>query len=122
MAKDKRVTSLDKAVLQAMGDGRSVGRPDDPAQTTWPELWSWLSTIYIGKDNMKQPATLSVQLGPDGVLVKLVDRDLCCSVNVSCSHLQNVFDELEKVLTSATLPVTTWGKREPQLRKRRIKG
>lgn len=121
MSKNGKISSLDKAILQAMGENRHVGRDDDEARKRWPELWEWMSTIYVGKDNIKQPSQLTISLAPDGVVARLVDKDMKMSVNVSCSSLVNVFDAIEAALTSQNIPVTMWGKGEPQLRKRRIR-
>jgi len=117
--KDKPQSSLDRVIQQAMGDNRTVGRIDDPAVDRWPELWKWLSTIYVGRDKMKQPATLTITLQPDGCSAKIVDKDMGCTVNVSCAHLVNILDECEAALNRPDLPVTIWGKKEPALRTRR---
>jgi len=121
MKKEKALSAMDKVILTAMGEDRSVGKADDPAKEKWPQLWEWLSTIYVGRDRIKQPAVLTVQLGPDGVLARLTDRDLAVSVNVSCAHLGNVMDAIETVLNSPDIPVQSWGKREPKLRIRQSK-
>jgi len=118
--KDKRrLSSLERVIEQAMGENRSVGRPDDPAAQQWPELWKWLSTIYVGRDKMKSPATLTITLQPDGVAAKIVDKDMGCTVNVACAHLTNILQECETALNRDDLPVTIWGKKEPTLRTRR---
>jgi len=117
--KDKSLSSLERVIQQAMGDNRTVGRADDPAVEKWPELWKWLSTIYVGRDKMKQPATLTITLQPDGCCAKITDRDMGCTVNVSCAHLVNILDECEAALNRPDLPVTIWGKKEPALRTRR---
>jgi len=121
MAKEKKVSSLDRVILQAMGENRTVGREDDPARERWPELWAWLSTIYVGRDKMKKPSVLSITFQPDGVLARIVDSDLCCSVQVNCMHLDGIFDNLEAALNRPDLPVSTWGKKEPTLRNRKQK-
>jgi hypothetical protein len=121
MAKEKKLSSLDRVILQAMGENRTVGRSDDPAVQRWPELWTWLSTIYIGSEKMKKPSVLSITLQPDGVLARIVDNDLCCSVQVNCMHLDGIFDRLEEALNRPDLPVSTWGKKEPELRTRKRK-
>lgn len=116
---DKPMSSLNRVIEQAMGENRTVGRGDDPAQERWPELWVWLSTIYVGRDKMKQPATLTITLQPDGVAAKIVDKDMGCTVNVSCAHLVDILDECERALNRPDLPVSIWGKKEPALRTRR---
>ncbi len=78
--------------------------------------------IYLGKDHVKQPATLSIRLGPEGVLVTLTDRDLAVSFDVACSSLTEAFAAMETALTSLSPPMRSWGKKEPSLRKRRQSG
>lgn len=119
MAKDKHLSSLDRAIQMAMGEGRQVGREDDPAKDTFPALWEWISRIYIGKDRLKQPATITISLAPEGVLVRLNDRDLGCGAAVVCPHLQDAFQQLNAALEGPNPPFTFYGKKEPQLRKRK---
>lgn len=119
MAKERRVSSMDKLIQQAMGEGRAVGAPDDPAASSYPELWEWLSRIYIGRDRLKTPAVMTVQLAPEGVLVRLTDRDLCVSVEAGCKYLADALPALEVLLQGPTPPIKSWGKKEPQLRKRK---
>ncbi len=116
---DKRLSALDRLCQEAMGDGKTLGREDDPARKEWPALWEWLSRVYVGRDLIKQPATLSVRLGPEGVLCSLVDRDLSVSVDATSAHLAGVFGMIEAALTGDTPNVKSWGRREPHLRKRR---
>lgn len=119
MAKEKHLSSLDRAVQLAMGENRHVGRQDDPGQQRWPELWKWMSCIYYGANKMRQPSSLAITLGPDGVIVRLTDRDLSCSVTTSCSHLEQALDAIESALNQPNIPLTTWGKKEPHLRTRK---
>jgi hypothetical protein len=120
MAKtDKPLSAFERAVLGAVGDNRPLGCPDDPAASTLPLLWQFLSTTQVGKDRVKQPATLTLRLGPGGVLVTLNDRDLALSIDCSCQHLEAAFMALESALASGNPIIRTHGKREPQLRKRR---
>jgi len=116
--KDRKLSAMDRVILQAMGEDRHVGKEDDPAKQQWPQLWEWLSTIYVGRDKIKQPAVLTITLGPEGVLCRLTDRDLAVSVNVSTAHLADVFPAIEAVLNAPDIPVQSWGKREPKLRTR----
>lgn len=120
VAKDNgRLSALDRLVQNAIGDDVAMGSQDDPARKDLPELWKWLATVSVGKDLMKQPATLSIRLGPDCVLVSLVDRDLGVSVEASSSSLQGAFAAMEAALTGSNPPVKSWGKRQPHLRKRK---
>lgn len=115
----KQLSSLERVIEQAMGENRIVGRPDDPAVAKLPELWRWLSTIYVGRDKMKAPATLTITLQPDGCAAKIVDKDMGCTVNVSCAYLTDILEACESALNMPNLPVTIWGKKEPNLRTRR---
>lgn len=120
MAKsDKRVSALDRLIQEAAGDGKVLGRDDDPAAKEFPDLWQWLATVYVGRDHIKQPSTITIRLGPGGVLASLVDRDLSVSVDATCPHLAGVFTALQQALTGDAPPVKSWGRREPHLRKRR---
>jgi hypothetical protein len=122
MAKEKHLSSLDRVIQIAMGEGKTVGNPDDPAAAKWPQLWEWLTRIYIGVDKIKQPASIFLTLGPGGVMARMSDRDLSYSVNVNVPNLQDVFDALEAQLAMGTVGVGTWGKKDPNLRKRKSQG
>jgi len=113
-----RLSALDRAVQTAIGDGRVVGADDDPAKEKYPALWDWLSRIYIGLDRVRTPATLTIQLGPSGVLISLADRDLGVSCGAVCEHLDNALPAMEAALTATVPPLRSWGKKEPRLRKR----
>lgn len=119
---EKRLSALQRAIAQAIGNGRELGNVDDPARQAWPELWTWLSTVHVGQDQVKNPATLSIRLGVEGVIVSLVDRDLSSSVEANCACLADSFQALENALAGPNVPLRTWGKREPHLRKRRSHG
>lgn len=120
LAKDRKLSSLDRAVAQALGEGKVIGRADDPAREKFPELWEWLSRVYIGKDRLKSPATLSISLGPEGVLIRLNDRDLATGCAAGAPFLEEAFAALESAMTGPHSNWTFWGKKEPQLKKRRI--
>lgn len=113
------VSAFDRAVQSAIGDDRPLGNPADPARERYPELWRWLSTVYVGKDRLKQPATLTIRLGPGGVLASLTDRDLCITVEVSVPELADTLAQVEAQLTAGNPVIRSWGNKEPQLRKRR---
>jgi len=121
MAKEKeqRLSPLDRAIQQAMGEGRVVGNPEDPAKDRWPELWRWLTTIYVGRDEMKQPPSISIKAAPGGVVISLTDRDLGITVDAFVAHLEDAIDALEASLNSETPTMRAWSNKEPTLRKRR---
>jgi len=119
MARERNLSSLDRVIQQAMGDGKTVGNPDDPAKEKWPQLWDWLTRIYVGVDKIKQPATVFITMGPGGVMARMSDRDLSYSVGVNVPNLADVFDALENQLQLGTIGVGTWGKKDPIIRKRK---
>lgn len=119
MAKEQRLSALDRAIEQAMGKERTVGRDDDPAAKKYPELWQWMARLYVGGDHLMSPAELRVRLGPDGVLATLTNRDLCVSVDAGSSHLEAIFEAVEQALQRGVGSLRSWGKKEPLLRKRR---
>lgn len=114
-----RLSALDRALQKALGEGLVFGLPSDPARTQFPALWDWLSRAYVGRDSLKQPATLTIRLGPEGVIASLTDRDLSASLDVGCAHLGDVFSHLEQTLQGPNPPIRNWGKKEPKLRKRK---
>lgn len=115
------LSALDRLILSAIGDERAIGREDDPAKMNFSELWRWLSTQEAGRDHVKKPARLTIALGPEGVLISLVDSDLCCSVEMTCPHLEQVFSVMDSALKSDNPPIKSWGKKLPNLRKRKLK-
>lgn len=118
MARERTVSFVDKLVQQAMGLGQRVGRESDPAKEKYPTLWDWLSTIYVGKDRIKQPPAITLTLAPDGVVVRVVDRDMARTVELVVPHLEDVFQEIEQNLNSLNPAIRVLGKKEPKLRKR----
>jgi len=116
---DRKMTSMERAILVAMGENKVMGNADDPAAKKYPELWGWLSTVHVGPNKIKTPANITVRLGPEGVLVTLTDRDLAVSVDAATATLDDVFAALERQLTSGVPCVKNWGKKEANLRKRK---
>jgi hypothetical protein len=115
----KRVSFLDRAIQQAIGDERILGRQDDPAKAKFPELWKWLTQTECPGNRIKQPATLMIRMGPEGVLVSINDRDLGYAVDVCCTHLMEILEACERALTSDNPSIRTNPKKDPNLRKRR---
>lgn len=115
----KRVSFLDRAIQSAIGDNRVLGREDDPAREKYPELWRWMTQTDCPGNRVKQPATLMVRVGPEGILVSLNDRDLGYAVDVCCPHLTMILESLERALTSDNLAIRNNPKRDPNLRKRK---
>jgi len=121
MAKEKTerpLSALERVLQTALGKGQSVGADDDPAATKFPTLWEWLSRIYVGNDHLRQPATISLSLGPTGVLVSIRDQDLGVSCGATCQHLEGIFQALEDSLSADVPPIRTFKNKEPKLRRR----
>ena len=122
MAKDKpRVSALNKAIQQAMGDNRTFGLPDDPAREKWPEIWEWMTQVETADGHIMQPASISFVLGPEGVIVTLTHRDLKMGASISVPHLHMGMDALESALAGPNPPLRFWGKDLPYLKKKRPK-
>jgi len=122
MAKEKPVLShLERLLGEAIGNDRDIGHHDDPARERWPKLWEWLTTLYVGpnREYVKQPASLRITMGPEGVLVNLSDPDLVTTLDTGCANLGDVLDHLENVLAGPAPPFRQFGKRQPTLRKRK---
>lgn len=116
---DRKMSSMERAVLHAMGENKTMGNQEDPAKERYPELWAWISTVHVGRDKLKTPASISVRLGPEGVLITLTDRDLAVSIDATCPTLDGVYAALESALASKNPAIKTWGKKEANLRKRK---
>lgn len=117
----RKLSALDRAILTALGQGRVVGRADDPAAKALPSLWEWLTKTDGGKDYIMQPAVISLQLGPEGALATITHRDLRVSCSVAVPFLAECLKALEEALTGPNPPLRTWGKDLPNLKKRRQK-
>lgn len=120
MAKEPRPLShLERLIGEAIGDRRAIGLPDDPAKDTMPVLWEWLTAITAGRDYVKQPAKVTITMGPDGCLISLTDPDLTLGLECSCPFLADALTTLNAVLSGPNPPFKLWGKRQPTLRKRK---
>lgn len=118
----RRLSALDRVIQAAMGDSRTVGLADDPARDAYPEVWRWMSQTEGHRDTLMQPAVLTVQLGPEGVLVTMTHRDLKTTCSIACKYLADLLPAMEAALASPNPPLRSWGKDpEVRLRKRRPK-
>lgn len=118
---DRKLSALDRAIMQALGDGRKVGRDDDPAAMAYPAVWEWLTKTEGGRDHIMQPAVITLQLGPEGCLVSLTHRDLRVMCGVACPHVGDALATLQAALSAPVPPLRSWGKDLPNLKKRRPK-
>jgi len=119
MAKEKPpLTALDRLIRLAAGNQVLLGRGDDPAKETHPNVWEWLSRTDAGEDHLKEPARLSLALVPGGVQVALTDSTFGVTVDAVSDTLAGVFDALERNLSSSTPTIRTWRKGEIQLKKK----
>lgn len=113
----RKLSALDRVIIRAVGEGRTLGLDDDPAKDEWSAVWEWL-TKCEAKDYVMQGATISVQLGPEGVLATITHRDLKASCSAACPHLADVFAALNAALTAPNPPIRSWGK-DPQVQLKR---
>jgi len=121
-AKDQRkLSALDRAIMTALGEGRRVGRADDPAAKALPYLWEGLTKTDGGADHIMQPAVISLQLGPEGALATITHRDLRVSCSVAVPYLAECLKALEEALSGPNPPLRSWGKDLPNLKRRRQK-
>lgn len=118
---NRKLSALDRAIMAALGDGKTVGLEDDPFAVTYPDVWQWLTKTDGGRDYIMQPAVITLQLGPEGALVSLTHRDLRRACTVACPHLGQFMEVLQAALTSPHPPIRSWGKDEAHLKKRRPK-
>lgn len=120
MAREKeRLSAFERIVQAAMGDNRTLGLDTDPTKEECPELWRFLTTIYVGRDKLMTPGKITLQLGPEGCLVQLVVRDIAHSIGVGCPHIDGWARALESALAGPNPPWQPWGRKEPNLRKRK---
>lgn len=119
--KEDRISALDRAIQQAMGDNRVFGLADDPAREKWPNVWDWLTKVETEDGHVMQPASLTLVLGPEGVIVNLTHRDLTMGATISVPHLGDALDAMEGALASAHPPLRFWGKNLPTLKRKRPK-
>jgi len=117
--KDRQLGFVERLVQQSIGDGRSFGADDDPARERWPAIWQFLSQVYVGRDRLRTPGRLTIQLGPGGVLVTLTDPDLSAALGASCANLGDALDAIETAAADPKAPWRSFGKKEPHLRKRK---
>lgn len=114
-----KVGFLDRLIQQTIADKRSLGKEDDPARERWPNLWEWLTKTTAGSNHVKDPATLTIRVGPEGALASLNDRSLGYALDVACPHLVDVLDAVERELASPDPAIRVLGKGEPKVRKRK---
>lgn len=118
----RKPSPLQRAIDAAIGEGRTVGREDDPARERYPRIWEWL-TLTTDPDNryIISPGTISISLGPEGVNISCTLRDLKYSCTAGALSLLDALDALEEAMGREGPHLRTWGKDEPHLRKRRRK-
>ncbi len=120
MAKEKeKQSALDRIVMQAIGQGKVLGLETDPAREKFPNLWEWLTRVYYGKEHIKQPAIITIVAVNGGFTVRCADRELASAVQATVRHIEDAFVAIESVLADPSSPIQTWGRKEPQLRKRK---
>lgn len=122
MAKEKKdISHLERLIGEAIGQERTIGLPHDPAREVWPDLWDWMTRITAGQDYVKQPAKVTLTMGPDGVLITLSDPDLTLSLDCWTPFLGDCLHHLNSVLAGPNPPFKLWGKKQPTLRRKKNK-
>jgi hypothetical protein len=116
---DRPLSPLQRAVQTAMGEHREFGAADDSFAEKYPLMWELMSSVEVGRDYVKEPASMRITLGPGGVLVTLSDRNFRLAWDTQCEHLAGVWDAMEARLADPTRPGRPVGKGEPELRKRK---
>jgi len=112
----KEQSALDRLIQQAAGERVHLGNQSDPAATSWPNVWEWLSRTEADADHLKDPARIGIALVPGGVQVSLTDSCFGVTVDAVSSTLEGVFGALERQLTAETPTIRTWRKGEVVLR------
>lgn len=118
---DRPLSSLERLILQTMGDGKTFGKPGDPAADSHPNVWEWMTRCDAPKDRILTPSFLRVTAVNDGFLAVLTCPDLASQVECPVPHLLTVWECLEKYLTSPDLVIKVWGKKEPDMKKKKKK-
>jgi hypothetical protein len=119
--KEKKLGFLDRMIMIAQGENLPLGCKDDPAQEQFPELWRCLTETDAGKENVKEPGTLTIRMGPDGALVSLNDRSLNFTADASCKRLGDVFEAIESALNGESGQLRTNNRRAIKVRPKKKK-
>lgn len=114
-----KTSALSKAIQTAIGQSKQLGLDTDPGREKYPNLWEWLTQTGEGTEYIYQPASITIQLGPEGIFASMTHRDLQVSCSVACENLDDALVALELALADPHPPIKSWGKSEPSLRKRR---
>lgn len=109
---------FERAFEEAIGDLKPLGAADDPAREAWPELWRWLTQVMMPGNRYKEPATLILRVGPEGVSATLNDRALGYAIDAQCLHLADIFDAVEHACKTPTAARRSHNK-DPRVRKRK---
>jgi hypothetical protein len=78
------------------------GKTDDPAHSAWPELWCMMARVFLPNGKSREPARLTIQLGPQGVDMTLTDVTLGYKLVASCDHLDECFRVLQEQICRPT--------------------
>lgn len=118
--KEKRKLSvMQRMVLQAIGDNRKIGNPNDPLRESCPNVYEFMTNTDAGRERVKSPAFLKVVPAVGGYLAVLTDPDLAVQIEVPLMNAQDAFTALEEGIANHTATVRPWGKKGANLRKRR---
>jgi hypothetical protein len=118
MSTKKAASALDRLIQQALGANGELGSRSDEVRETCPELWRWLSETEAGADHLKDPATLTIRLVAQGVMVSVGDKTFGVSCDAACATLGEVFRAIEQALTAPTPALRQWPNHQMVLRKK----
>jgi len=116
---ERKLSMFERLTLEAMGDRRPLGHPDDPAQERWPELWRWLSVTDLPGNRAKEPATILIRLADGGASATISDRALGYSIDASSGTLNELLDALETALKDPKTVIRRNHSKDPKIRKRK---
>jgi len=116
--KDRKLSAVERLIAKSIGDGRTLGRDDDPARDKYPDLWDFLTRWIVSSKEMKSPATLSIKAGPEGFVATISDRDMQLGLDVAIPHLGELLDRIEAAIGDPNTAWKNWGRKEPKFRKR----
>jgi hypothetical protein len=123
-SKGKRQRKLDSTALAKLYYARCLANgeqlpPDDEAPKRWPILWELLTTRYPDDERVVAPARLSIAWGMGTWIVSVSSADLRMKLDAYSHTLVGAFDAWEAEASKPEPVWRTWGREEPEIRKRK---
>lgn len=91
----------------------------DGAEVRYPVLWEFLTRTVLDEEHAKEPARLSIQMGPSCFAVELVDASFGVMVSCVAPSLETAFQAIEDTLTGPNPPLRYFRDSELKLKKRK---